>query len=162
MPIFLKIIPLFLIAPMLLLAGQPAVALGQEPESTSAANSTEGRQITSRELESEIGFNVYAEQWTGDLDEMQTQRMIRVLTVYGLGRYFLDGGREKGLTYDLFKAFENHINERLDKRHVRLHVVFIPVARDELLPGLIEGRGDIVAAGVAITPELEEIGRAHV
>jgi membrane-bound lytic murein transglycosylase MltF len=140
---------------MLLLGSLPAVALDQESESVSAANSTEGRQITSGELESEIGFNVYAEQWTGDLDEMQTQRMIRVLTVYGLGRYFLDGGQEKGLTYDLFKAFENFINERLDKRHVRLHVVFIPVARDELLPGLIEGRGDIVAAGVAITPELE-------
>ena len=155
MPIFLKVFPSFLIVPMLLLGSQPAVALDQESDSASAANSTEGRQITSGELESEIGFNVYAEQWTGDLEEMETQRMIRVLTVYGLGRYFLDGGREKGLTYDLFKAFENHINERLDKRHVRLHVVFIPVARDELLPGLIEGRGDIVAAGVAITPELE-------
>jgi len=155
MPIFLKVFPSFLIVPMLLLGSQPAVALDQESDSASAANSTEGRQITSRELESEIGFNVYAEQWTGDLDEMETQRMIRVLTVYGLGRYFLDGGQEKGLTYDLFKAFENFINERLDKRHVRLHVVFIPVARDELLPGLIEGRGDIVAAGVAITPELE-------
>ena len=62
---------------------------------------------------------------------------------------------EKGLTYDLYKAFENFINERLGKRHVRLHVVFIPVARDELLPGLIEGRGDIAAAGLTISPELE-------
>ena len=157
MPVFLKIFPLFLIAPMLLLGSLPVVALDQESDSASAANSTEGRQITSEELESEIGFNVYAEQWTGDLDEMETQRLIRVLTVYGMGRYFLDGGREKGLTYDLFKAFENFINERLGKRHLRLHVVVIPVARDELLPGLIEGRGDIAAAGLTITPEREAI-----
>ena len=125
MPIFLKIPPLFLIAPILLLGSQAAVALDQESDS---ATLTEDRQITSGELESEIGFNVYAEQWIGDLDEMQTQRMIRVLTVYGVGRYYLDGGREKGLTYDLFKAFETFINERLGKRHVKIHVVFIPVA----------------------------------
>ena len=157
MSIFRKAFPLLLIAPTLLLGSLPAVALDQESESASAANSTEGRQITSGELESEIGFNVYAEQWTGDLDEMETQRMIRVLTVYGLGRYYLDGGREKGITYELYRAFENHINERLGKGHLKVHVVFIPVARDELLSGLIEGRGDIAAAGLTITPEREAI-----
>lgn len=157
MPILLKFFPLFLMALMLLLSSLPAVAIDQESESASAANSTEGRQITSGELESEIGFNVYAEQWIGDLDEMENQRMIRVLTVYGVGRYYLDGGREKGLTYDLFKAFETFINERLGKRHVKIHVVFIPVARDELLSDLLEGRGDIAAAGLTITPEREAI-----
>ena len=92
-----------------------------------------------------------------NLHEMEAERMIRVLTVYGLGRYFLDGGRERGLTYDLYRAFEDYINERLGKGHVRVHVVFIPVARDELLPGLIEGRGDIAAAQLTITPEREAI-----
>ncbi len=156
MPNIMKRFFLFLIVPVLLLTSQLAMALDQEPASASAANTSENRQPGSGELESEIGFNVYDEQWTGDLDEMENQRMIRVLTVYGIGRYYLDGGREKGLTYDLFKAFENHINERLGKRHVRLHVVFIPVARDELLPGLLKGRGDIAAAGITITPELGE------
>ncbi|MGB5486394.1 MAG: lytic transglycosylase F [Lysobacterales bacterium] len=113
--------------------------------------------MDSQELEAEIGFEVYAEQWTGDLDEMETQRMIRVLTVYGLGRYFLDGGRPKGLTYDLFRAFEDFVNERMGKRHLRVHVVFIPVERDELLTSLIEGRGDIAAAGLTITPERKAI-----
>ena len=50
MPVFLKIFPLFLMAQMLLLGSLPAVALDQESKSTSAANSTEGRQITSGEL----------------------------------------------------------------------------------------------------------------
>ncbi|MDX2428784.1 MAG: lytic transglycosylase F [Xanthomonadales bacterium] len=127
-------------------------------ESTaSATDSTESRPVDSQELEAEIGFEVYAEQWTGDLDEMETQRMIRVLTVYGLGRYFLDGGRPKGLTYDLFRAFEDFVNERMGKRHLRVHVVFIPVERDELLTSLIEGRGDIAAAGLTITPERKAI-----
>ena len=127
-------------------------------ESTaSATGPTESSPVDSQELEAEIGFEVYAEQWTGDLDEMETQRMIRVLTVYGLGRYFLDGGRPKGLTYDLFRAFEDFVNERMGKRHLRVHVVFIPVERDELLTSLIEGRGDIAAAGLTITPERKAI-----
>ena len=147
----------FFFVPLLLLSSQPLVAIDQGPNAAPETNSTESHQITSEELETEIGFNVYAEQWTGDLDEMETQRLIRVLTVYGLGRYYLDKGRENGLTYELFRAFEDFINKRMGKGHVRVHVVFIPVARDELLTGLIEGRGDIAAAGLTITPEREAL-----
>jgi membrane-bound lytic murein transglycosylase MltF len=142
---------------ILSLSNESAVSAEQVSKPASVTNPAQSHQMTSEELEAEIGFNVYAEQWTGDLDEMETQRLIRVLTVYGLGRYFLDGGREKGLTYDLFRAFEDFINERMGRGHVRVHVVFIPVARDELLSSLIEGRGDIAAAGLTITPEREAI-----
>ena len=142
---------------ILTLGSESALSAEQASNPESAADSAQSLRMTSEELESEIGFNVYAEQWTGDLDEMEAQRLIRVLTVYGLGRYFLDGGREKGLTYDLFKAFEDFVNERMGKGHLRVHVVFIPVARDELFTSLIEGRGDIAAAGLTITPEREEI-----
>jgi len=134
-----------------------AASAEQAAEPASTTNPSESRQINSEELESEIGFNVHAEQWTGDLDEMETQRLIRVLTVYGLGRYFLDEGQPKGLTYDLYRAFEDFINERMGKGHMRVHVVFIPVARDELLTSLVEGRGDIAAAGLTITPERDAI-----
>ncbi|MFT6276935.1 MAG: hypothetical protein ACJAZ0_003046, partial [Halioglobus sp.] len=34
--------------------------------------------------------------WTGDLDGMIERRMVRILTVYQLGNYFLDGPKEKG------------------------------------------------------------------
>jgi len=95
--------------------------------------------------------------WTGDLDAMEEERVIRVLTVYGLGRYFLDGPEEKGLTYEMFKLFEKSINKRLGRKRLRVHVVFVPVARDELITGLIEGRGDIAAAALTITPEREEL-----
>ena len=150
---------IFLLLSALMLVPGTALNIYAEPVSNpaSSTNTAESRQISSRELETEIGFNVYDEQWTGDLDEMESQRLIRVLTVYGMGRYFLDGGRQKGLTYDLFRAFEDFINERMGKGHVRVHVVFIPVARDVLLSSLREGRGDIAAAGLTITPEREAI-----
>jgi membrane-bound lytic murein transglycosylase MltF len=32
-------------------------------------------------------------------------------------------------------------------------MVFIPTARDQLIPGLLDGRGDVAAAGLTITPE---------
>ncbi|MBT8038731.1 MAG: lytic transglycosylase F [Xanthomonadales bacterium] len=148
---------LILIVLLLLLSSQFIRALDEQSNTATAANPTESGQEISADLETGVGSRLYSEQWTGDLDEMESQRMIRVLTVYGLGRYYLDGGREKGLTYELFKAFENHINDRLGRKHVRVHVVFIPVSRDELLPRLISGRGDIAAAGLTITPEREEL-----
>ena len=65
---------------------------------------------------------------------MAKERIIRVLTVYGVGRYYLDGAQEKGITYEWFKQFEDFVNEKLDTKHLRVHVVFIPVARDQLIP----------------------------
>jgi membrane-bound lytic murein transglycosylase MltF len=123
-----------------------------------AANGTAGEQgLMSPDEQQQPQFNVLLLRRTGDLDTMEQERVIRVLTVYGLGRYFLDGPQEKGLTYEMFKMFEEFINKRLKKKHLRVHVVFIPVARDELIPGLIEGRGDIAAAGLTITPERDEL-----
>jgi len=104
-----------------------------------------------------VDTGVLSQRWTGDLDEMEKQRVIRVLTVYGLGRYFLDGPQEKGLTFEMFKMFETFINKQLGRKTMKVHVVFIPVARDELIPGLIEGRGDIAAAALTITSERDSL-----
>lgn len=97
------------------------------------------------------------EPWTGDLDGMEERRVIRVLTVYGPPRYFLDGPEERGVTFELFKQFEEFINQRLERGHLKVYVVLIPVARDELIPALLNGRGDIVAAGLTITPERDAL-----
>jgi membrane-bound lytic murein transglycosylase MltF len=113
-------------------------------------------RMSAEEIQRDLGIPALSQAWTGDLDDMVKRRVIRVLTVYGLGRYFLDGPQEKGLTYELFKMFEEEINRQFGRKHVRIHVVFIPVARDELIPGLLEGRGDIAAASLTITPERQQ------
>ena len=154
---FIRDTSLLFVAATLLLFSQLTMAAVAESDTAIATLSTEKDQIATAGPELEIGFRVHDERWTGDLDKMESERLIRVLTVYGLGRYFIDGGQEKGITVELFRAFENYINDRLGKKHMRVHVVFIPVSRDELLPSLIEGRGDIAAAGLTITPEREEI-----
>jgi membrane-bound lytic murein transglycosylase MltF len=91
--------------------------------------------------------------WTGDLDGMRERRVLRVLTVYSVGRYYMDGAQEKGLVRESTRLFEDFINKRYDRKHARIHVVVIPVARNQLIRSLLEGRGDIIAASLSITPE---------
>ena len=95
--------------------------------------------------------------WRGDLDGMIERRMIRALVVYSKTFYFIDRGAPHGTSYDTLTAFEAYLNRKLKRRHLRVHVVFIPVARDELLPALLKGRGDIAAANLTITPAREKL-----
>jgi membrane-bound lytic murein transglycosylase MltF len=96
---------------------------------------------------------VLQEKWTGDFDGMTERRMIRVLVVHNKMMFFLDGGRQRGTTHDIFVEFEKFVNERLKTGTVKMKVLFIPVTRDRLLPSLMEGKGDIASANLTITPE---------
>lgn len=46
-------------------------------------------------------------KWTGDFDQMIERHRIRALIPYSKTFYFLDGARQRGLTCDLLKEFEN-------------------------------------------------------
>ncbi|MCP5364810.1 MAG: lytic transglycosylase F [Hyphomicrobiales bacterium] len=86
--------------------------------------------------------------WVGDLNGMMRRRSIRVLTSANRTHYFLDGARERGFTYEYMKAFEKYIRKSEKKQ---INVIFIPTRRDQLLPWLIEGRGDIACANLTVT-----------
>ena len=98
-----------------------------------------------------IPLKVIAAKWKGDLDGMIERRLIRVLTVYSKTTFFVDKGAQLGMVPDAFKLFEDDLNKRLNNKNVIVHVVIVPVAADELIPALIEGRGDIVSAGKIAT-----------
>ncbi len=92
--------------------------------------------------------------WTGDLDVLVKRRMIRVLTTFSKTNYFVDRGTQRGVVYEAFRLFEEDLNKKLKTKHVqRVHLLFVPVARDEIIPALLDGRGDIAAANLTITPE---------
>ena len=93
---------------------------------------------------------------TGDLDVMVDNRVVRMLTVYGAGRYYIDDAQEKGIVAEMAARFEDALNKKLDRGHLRVHVVVLPVARDQLVPSLLAGKGDIISAGLSITPERQE------
>jgi membrane-bound lytic murein transglycosylase MltF len=89
--------------------------------------------------------------WKGDYDDMVKRRVIRVLVTYSKTFYFIDGVKQKGLSYEMIQSFEKHINRQQKKHPLKVNVFIIPVARDELLPALIEGRGDIAVANLTMT-----------
>lgn len=98
-------------------------------------------------------FKYITQPWTGDLDGMRHRRYIRVLVVHSKTNFFLDGAAQRGITSEIFLRFETWLNQKLKTKAVPIHIVFIPVKRDELFSALLEGKGDIAAANLTITPE---------
>jgi membrane-bound lytic murein transglycosylase MltF len=96
------------------------------------------------------------EPFRGDFDALLKRRLIRVLTVQNPVLYFVDRGREVGMTYETLKAFEKQINDKAGNKVVTVHVIAIPVARDELIPRLLAGQGDIAAAALTVTPDRQK------
>ncbi|MCL7980734.1 MAG: lytic transglycosylase F [marine benthic group bacterium] len=100
--------------------------------------------------------------WHGDLDGIIEERfgLIRLLTVFEPMHYAVDGRKQGGITFEAGREFEKYLNERLGITRAadKLHVVIVPVRRDELIPFIRDGRGDIAAANLTITEErLEEV-----
>jgi hypothetical protein len=94
----------------------------------------------------------FLQPWTGDLDGMLERRMVRILTVRDPVLYYMDKGREVGITYETAKQFEAQLNKLAGNPRLKIHVMLLPVRHDELLPRLLAGEGDIVAS-LKITPE---------
>ena len=155
-----------LLASLLAACGDsPAVHAGadagsQSTETTASvatAESATGDDAASEQEQLVRGALTLTRAWTGDLDAMEERRVVRILTVYGPGRFYLDGGQGQGIVAELARRFEDHINKGMERGHVRVLTAVIPVARDQLIPALLAGRGDIVAAGLTITDERREL-----
>jgi membrane-bound lytic murein transglycosylase MltF len=98
-------------------------------------------------------FSAIWKPWTGDYDDMVERRVIRVLVPYGGYQFYYDQGRPRGAIYELLQRLETFVNSELGRRNIKVYVVVIPVSRDELLPALLEGHADFVAADLTITDE---------
>ncbi len=112
---------------------------------------------------------------TDDLPAIRKRKIIRALVNYNQTNYFLIGVEENGFEYELLRKYERHLNKGISRRKRRFKMVFIPLPFDRIIPGLLEGRGDIAAAGLTITgdrkkrvkfstpylPNVDEIVVAH-
>jgi membrane-bound lytic murein transglycosylase MltF len=101
--------------------------------------------------------------WTGDLDGMIDRKFIRILTVYSKTFYFVDKGAQRGSTYDIARLFVEDLNQKLAKdktskqKNLKVHALFIPVARGDLLPALVAGKGDIAISSIGVTEENQKL-----
>ena len=95
--------------------------------------------------------------FTGDFDALVKRRAIRVGVTFNRTHYFIDKGQERGLAYESLKLFENDLNADLKTGNLKVHVVMVPMTRDQLYPALASGKVDMVAAMVTVTPEREKL-----
>ncbi|CAG0961596.1 membrane-bound lytic murein transglycosylase F [Myxococcaceae bacterium] len=127
----------------LLLAGSASLLVVSAPPAAAVGNASAAFTETVRK------------PFTGDFDAMVGRRLVRILVVPSQTYYFVDRGTQRGLAYDFGRAFEEKINQKRKRGEPRVEVIFIPVHRDDLLKGVVEGRGDIAIGNLTITPERE-------
>ena len=95
---------------------------------------------------------VIATKWSGDFDGMADRHLIRALVPPSKTFYFLDGADQRGLTYELLKEFETHLNKKLKRKALKIRLVVIPTRRDRLLPALAAlGIEDATPPATAVT-----------
>ncbi len=85
-------------------------------------------------------------------EEIKKRKVIRVITRNSASTYFIWRGKLLGFEYELASKFA-------ERYGLRLEVVVAP-GRDDLLPYLLEGKGDFIAAALTITENRKKWGVA--
>jgi membrane-bound lytic murein transglycosylase MltF len=94
---------------------------------------------------------------TGDLDAMVKRRVVRIGVTFNRTFYFLDRGVQRGVTYEYGQLVEERLNKHFKTgTDSKVHVVFMPLPRHLLLPALVDGKVDLVAAQITMAPELQK------
>jgi membrane-bound lytic murein transglycosylase F len=83
--------------------------------------------------------------WAADMAGVKKHRVLRVLTRNNAVSYFLLRGEAAGFDHDLMKRFADGLD-------VRLQMV-VPPSHADLVPWLLQGKGDVIAASYTVTPE---------
>ena len=99
-------------------------------------------------------LDVTTKPWKGDFDGMLERRSIRFYVPYSRSLYFIDKGRERGISADLIREFERWVNKKyatqLGKRP--LTAVVIVATREKLRADLLEGRADVAVGNIKSSP----------
>jgi len=138
-------------------AGQTPAASGAPPAAKPAVEAE--APLPPPAFESELPEelrNAIAKPFTGDFDEMVKRRLVRLGVTFNRTFYFVDKGVQRGVVYDYGKLVEERLNTQLKTGNLKIHVFFVPLPRDLLLPALVNGKVDLVAAQVTIRPELQK------
>lgn len=98
------------------------------------------------------------ETWKGDFDQMLDRREIRFYVPYSRSLYFIDNGRERGISARLIRDFERWINRKYAKQlgRIPLTVFIVPATRDKLRADLLEGRADVAVGNIKVLDELQK------
>lgn len=122
-------------------------------------NAVQTAPAKSESAQATTSLAVQGAAWTGDFDEMLKRRHMRVLVASSKTQYYVVKGIQHGTSYEEMKAFEDWVNRKYPQKtkNLKFHVVFVPVSRNQFLPRLTEGRGDLAVGAITITPERAKV-----
>jgi len=144
---------------------EPAAPGPQAPAAAAPAPSTpvpaqEEEPLPPSALETDLPEGVREaifRPFTGDFAEMVKRRLIRVGVTFNRTFFFLDKGVQRGIAYDYGRIMEERLNTVLKTGNMKVFVALVPLPRDMLLPALVEGKVDVVAAQTTVTPEGQKV-----
>jgi membrane-bound lytic murein transglycosylase MltF len=93
---------------------------------------------------------------TGDLDDMVKRKNIRAIVMLNPIGFFYDQGQPHGVMYETMEDFQKFVNQKLKVGNPGIKVSFLPVTPGQAEAAITQGMGDIIAAGIVITPEREK------
>jgi membrane-bound lytic murein transglycosylase F len=88
-------------------------------------------------------------RFTGDLDDIYKRGELRVITRNNGVSFFLERGQPRGFDYELATLLAKQLKVRL--------TMVVPPAHDQMVPWLLDGRGDVIAASYTVSPERERL-----
>ncbi|WP_420404964.1 transglycosylase SLT domain-containing protein [Nisaea sp.] len=93
--------------------------------------------------------------WKGDLAEILERGFVRVATANSPMYFRADGVTEGGIAVEFQHILESYLNKEYKKQRKRRSyaVVLMPMARDKIIPAVLNGIADIAIANLTITPE---------
>ena len=98
-----------------------------------------------------IGLLIACEEAQPHLEEIIERGELRVLSRYGPTSYYVKGGNLAGFEYDLAQRFAEHLNVRLK--------IIVPDNLRDMFNLIEQGKADIAAAGLTITPTRKDVIR---
>jgi membrane-bound lytic murein transglycosylase MltF len=110
--------------------------------STSVCAREPGTSTAPLRLEARIN----GEKWTGDLDGIAKRRILRILVAPSALGFYFNGTEMQGALYEFGSELEKELNKKLKTGDLPIYVVYIPVARQEMISTLTAGYADIAGS----------------
>jgi len=131
--------------------GGPTISVASQDEATLVDRDPDRTATEQQSERRPPDLAVVRKPLFGDLDAIVERRTLRVLVTFSSTFYFLDGATQRGASYEAATLFVKWLNERYPDRGRPIHAVFLPTTRDQIMDDLVDGYGDIVAAGLTVT-----------
>ncbi|MBX2811883.1 MAG: transglycosylase SLT domain-containing protein [Myxococcales bacterium] len=88
------------------------------------------------------------DRYVADLPDIKRKELLRVLTRNNSTGYYISRGEQRGFEYELAAAFARSLGVRV--------AFVVPETRGALTQALLDGAGDLIAAGMTRTPSRAE------